>query len=515
MSDKSPRPTAEFERSAAEDQGEVLLGGFRAFLKILAFVSLMSAVNPGRAQESATGPATSNLPPSVKLTAQQDHKRMMDLLKITSLRPGANGLNPKAPNAANYDESKANPYPRLPDPLVLKNGDRVTTAEAWWTRRRPEIVEDFDREVYGRVPKEPPRVNWEVTNATREKVGDVPVITKQLIGHVGNSAYPPIRVEIRLTLTTPAGASGPVPVIMEFGFGGFGFRPGGPGAATKKGGAPARSAAAFPPGGGPSWQSLVLAKGWGYAILVPNSIQADNGAGLTSGIIGLCNKGQPRKPDDWGALRAWAWGASRALDYFETDPAVDAKQVGIEGLSRYGKAALVAMAYDPRFAIGFIGSSGEGGAKLHRRNFGELVENVAGSGEYHWVAGNFLKYAGPLTWDDLPVDAHELIALCAPRPTFISYGASEGPGAEGLPAEGQWVDQRGSFMAAVAAGPVFRLLGKKDLGTTEFPPVETALIDGELAFRQHRGGHTTGPNWPTFLTFASRYIKGPPIKASP
>ena len=141
----------------------------------------------------------------------------------------------------------------------------------------------------------------------------------------------------------------------------------------------------------------MLAKGWGYAIIVPNSIQADNGAGLTRGIIGLCNKGQPRKPDDWGALRAWAWGASRALDYFETDKAVDAKQVGIEGLSRYGKAALVAMAYDPRFAIGFIGSSGEGGAKLHRRNFGELVENLTGSGEYHWMAGNFLKYGGPLT----------------------------------------------------------------------------------------------------------------------
>ncbi len=197
-----------------------------------------------------------------------------------------------------------------------------------------------------------------------------------------------------------------------------------------------------------------------------------------------------------------AWGASRALDYFETDKSVDAKQVGIEGLSRYGKAALVAMAYDQRFAIGFIGSSGEGGAKLHRRNFGELVENLAGAGEYHWMAGNFIKYGGPLTWNDLPVDAHELIALCAPRPTFISYGAAEGPGAEG-----KWVDQRGSFMAAVAAGPVFKLLGKKDLGTTEFPEVETALIDGELAFRQHRGGHTTGPNWPTFLTFASRYIK--------
>jgi hypothetical protein len=441
----------------------------------------------------------SALPAPVQLTAQQDHKRLMDLLHIESLRPGANGNNRQAPNAANYDESKANPYPSLPDPLVLKNGEKVTTAETWWKQRRPEIVEDFDREIYGRVPKDAPKVTWEVASTTNDKNGDIPVITKKLVGHVDNSSYPQITVDIQLTLTTPASASGPVAVMMEFGFGGFGPRRGPAGAAPKKaagGGGPGG------PGGGPSWQQQVLAKGWGYAIIVPNSIQADNGAGLTKGIIGLCNKGQPRKVDDWGALRTWAWGASRALDYFETDSAVDAKQVAIEGLSRYGKAALVAMAYDTRFAIGFIGSSGEGGAKLHRRNFGELVENVAGSGEYHWVAGNFLKYAGPLTWNDLPVDAHELIALCAPRPTFISYGASEGPGAEG-----QWVDQRGSFLAAVAAGPVFELLGKKGLGTTEFPAMETGLTGGELAWRQHRGGHTTGPNWPTFLEFADRYIK--------
>jgi len=274
-----------------------------------------------------------------------------------------------------------------------------------------------------------------------------------------------------------------------------------------------------PPGGGPGgkpWTHQVLEKGWGYAILSPTSIQADTGGrvggpggggayqGLTTGIIGLCNKGQPRKPDDWGALRAWGWGASRALDYFETDKAVDARQVGIEGLSRYGKAAIVTMAYDERFAVGFIGSSGAGGAKLHRRDYGEKVENVAGWGEYHWMAGNYIKYAGPLTAKDLPVDAHELVALCAPRPVFISVGS--------LQVEGGWVDAKGMFLAGVGAGPVYKLLGKKELGTTEFPKQETALIDGEIAFRQHEGGHTTGPNWPTFLTWAARYIKTPEKK---
>jgi (4-O-methyl)-D-glucuronate---lignin esterase len=423
----------------------------------------------------------------VVMTAEQDHQRMMDLLHITSLRPGANPNDPKAPNAVNYEEAKANPYPNLPDPLILKNGKPVARPRDWWNRRRAEIVEDFDREVYGRVPKSVPKVKWEVTSTTNDKNGEIPIIVKKLLGHVDNSSYPAISVDIELTLTTPAGANGPVPVIMEFG---FVFPPGF---------RLPRPPPGIPPVTGPTWQQQLLAKGWGYAILIPTSYQADNGVGLSKGIIGLSNRGQPRKPDDWGALRAWAWGASRALDYFQTDKAVDPKRVCIEGLSRYGKAALVAMAYDERFAIGFIGSSGEGGAKLHRRNFGELVENLAGTGEYHWMAGNFLKYAGPLTPNDLPVDAHELIALCAPRPVFISAGSPK--------VEGQWVDAKGMFMAAVAAGPVYILLGKKDLGTKEFPPIETTLIDGDIAFRQHSGGHTTGPNWPTFIEFASRYFR--------
>jgi hypothetical protein len=304
--------------------------------------------------------AQTDAPPSpVQLTAQQDRQRLLDLLHIQSLRPGADPRNRSAPNAANYDESKANPYPKLPDPLVLKNGKKVTTAKLWWSKRRAEIVEDFDREIYGRVPRNTPPVNWEVTARSRETNGDVPIIVKKLIGHVDNSAYPAITVNIEMTLTTPAAARGPVPVIMEFGFGRL----------SSRGPAP------------PTWQQQVLAKGWGYAVLAPASVQADNGAGLTQGIIGLVNKGQPRSVDDWGALRAWAWGASRALDYLETDKAVDARRVGIEGLSRYGKATIVTMAYDPRFAIAFVGSSGEGGVKLHRRNFGELVENVAGTSD--------------------------------------------------------------------------------------------------------------------------------------
>jgi hypothetical protein len=265
-----------------------------------------------------------------------------------------------------------------------------------------------------------------------------------------------------------------------------------------------------PPSGDPPTTQQLIADGWGYAFIDPATIQADNAQGLTRGIIGLVNKGQPRKPDQWGALRAWSWGAARGLDYLETDPAVDAKHVGIEGVSRYGKAALLTLAFEPRFAMGLIGSSGEGGAKLNRRNFGEAVENLTG-GEYYWMAGNFLKYGaseavfGSKNANDLPVDSHELIALCAPRLTFISYGVPE-------QGDAKWLDQKGSYMAAVAAGKVFRLLGAKDLGvgddyqSAEMPPVNHGLLDGQLAWRQHDGGHTDAPNVKYFIRWAGKFI---------
>ena len=448
--------------------------------------------------------APAEAPAPVTFTTPEDHRNMLEQLGITKLRPGPNG-NESAPNHANYDEALANPYPELPAVLTLQNGERVATPEMWWKQRRPEIVEDFDREVYGRIPKDVPKVTWTVTETTETKVGEVPVIEKKVQGHVDNTACPSIEVNIALTLTTPKDAKGPVPVLMMFG--GFGL---GGGRGSRGGPPPAAAGRGFGPPPGQSRSDTLIQAGWGFAMLVPNSIQADNGAGLTRGIIGLTNKGQPRKPDDWGSLRAWGWGASRALDYLETDPAVDAKLVGIEGVSRYGKAALVAMAFEPRFAMVLVGSSGEGGAKLHRRNFGEAVENLTGSGEYHWMAGNFLKYGtaeskfGSKTAADLPVDSHQLIALCAPRLTFISYGIP--------PGDAKWLDQQGSYMATVAAGPAFRLLGAKDLGTSDdyqkekMPAVNAGLLAGALAWRQHDGGHTDGPNIVHFIKWADEHL---------
>ncbi len=422
---------------------------------------------------------------SITRLSRADHAQMKQQLGISvPNRPGPSG-NPDAPNAANRNESKVNQY-ILPAPLVFRNGKPVKTAKEWWEKRRPEIVEDFDREIYGRLPKNIPAVTWTVVSVKDTTQGSYRIKEKTLRGMVDNTSYPAITVVIEMVLATPADVNGRVPVVMEFGFIRWPF-----------GNVPPESNNRLIAPTEPGWKEQLISKGWGYAILNPTSIQADNGAGLRQGIIGLVNKGEPRKPDDWGALRAWAWGASRAIDYFETDPDVDSKRLAVEGLSRYGKATVVAMAYEPRFSLAFIGSSGAGGVKILRRVFGEQVENLASSGEYHWFCGNFIKYASSLTPDDLPVDAHELVALCAPRPVFISSGSPQ--------VEGQWVDAKGMFLAGVYAGPVYKLLGKKDMGASEFPPLGTPLVSGEIAFRQHAGGHSTGPNWSTWIAWACRY----------
>ncbi len=474
-------------------------------------------------------------------TTQQDHDNMKQQLGIKKLRPGFSG-NESAPDHANYDELLANPCPQLPDILTLSNGKKITTADEWWKHRRPEIVASFEKEVYGRLPITIPKVTWTVKVTEGEFVNRIPVIVKMLVGHVDNNEYPLISVDINMMLVVPVNVKGPVPVLMM-----FSGRPSFPAPAQPPPDEMEKINAAFKelmikndpslkvifdkyPAYSPvtrlpapnffappkpdeelTPQERLLAAGWGYVTLETNSIQADNGAGLTRGIIGLVNKGQPRKPDDWGSLRAWAWGAARGLDYLETDTLVDAKRVGIEGVSRYGKAALVTLAFEPRFAVGLVGSSGKGGVTLHRRFFGEAVENLSGGGGYHWMAGNYLKYAteessfGKKTGCDLPVDSHELIALCAPRLVFVSYGIPE-------KGDARWLDQQGSWMATVAAGSVFKLLGVGDLGLSndhmkeKMPPMLTDVLNGQLAWRQHDGGHTDVPNFKFFIPWANKFL---------
>jgi lysophospholipase L1-like esterase len=464
---------------------------------LLAF--LLALVSAPGLHPSAQEAAGLVLPPPLEWSTERDYANMQRQLGITALRPGPSGRN-DAPNPANYDESVANPLPDWPDPLILDDGTPVTTAVVWWERRRPEIVAAFEREVLGRVPDVVPGVRWSVGASATGTLAGRPVTGRQLTGRVDNASYPLIEVTIDLELVVPADLDRPAPLVIMFRAGtleqALGREP---------------SPRPQPPPDYPPATEQLIAAGWGFAFLDPRKVQADSGAGLTRGIIGLVNAGQARKPDDWGALRAWAWAASRALDYLETDGSVDATRVGIEGVSRYGKAALVAMSFDTRFAVALIGSSGAGGVSPYRRNFGELVETLTGAGEYHWMAGNFLKYGtaesvfGEMNAGDLPVDAHSLLALAAPRPVFVSYGIPE-------KGDSLWLDQQGSYMTTVAAGRVYRLVGATDLGTNEDyrsatkPPVNRGLLDGALAWRQHDGGHTDGPNWVHFIPWAEREL---------
>jgi hypothetical protein len=458
---------------------------------ILSLVStvVIAATNPVRAQ-IALSENTQQSPPV--LTAEQDRARLLGLLglKASDLR-SAPVTDARSPRSANYDEAKANVYPKLPDALTFKNGQPVKTA-ADWSKRRREIEADFDREILGRIPSALPPVTWHILKVTQEKYGGVDVVTRRLQGRVedGNASS---SFNIDLLLTLPVHAIGPVPVVMELAFArDFEMAVSGP------------LDSYVPTQWGVDGRP-VLQRGWGFAILNPVSYQKDDGSGLMDGIIGFVNHGKPRKLNDWGVLKAWAWGANESRRYFETDKAVDAKRIALAGHSRFGKAVLVTMAYYPEFAVGYVSSSGEGGAKLYRHIYGETIPNLASVSLYHWFDGNFLRYAGPLNAGDLPVDNHELIALCAPRPLFIGGGSDAGDGYAN-PDGDAWADPKGMFLAESAAAPVYRLLGKKDLGTTTFPPMGTALVSGDLAFRQHDAGHTPQPNWPYFLEFASRYL---------
>jgi hypothetical protein len=449
--------------------------------------------------------------------ALTDHQEMMAKLKITApLRPGpagrlnADGTAPA--NYANYDESKATAKSPVPPLLVMNDGRRITTP-AMWEQHRKELFEIFDREFFGRLPEAAKtiKVTWEVTATTQGMSGNVPTVTRTLVGHVDPTYYPAIKVDIAASVTTPANAAGKVPVIIQWGGGAGGGRA----------------------GGGAAWQQSAISLGWGYGNLNPGSIQADSGNNnqLRQGIIGLINKGESRKVDDWGALRAWAWGAGKLMDFFEQDSLVDAKQIAFEGHSRYGKATLATLVYEPRVFTGFVSSSGEGGAKLWRHLVGEQVESLAAPSEYHWMTPNFIKYAGPLTVDDLPADTHQFIALVAPRPIFVSGGEyvefndNSHPGSRW--SGESWQDTPGTFMATAGASPVWKLLGKKPLSNTKLglifdnvpdplkakmPPPLTPLIGGDVAFRQHDQGHTDAPNWSTFLEFCGHYFKSPGVK---
>jgi hypothetical protein len=450
----------------------------------------MLTVSPALSQQTAQQSTTQQ---QIATASAAMHQKELELAGVKKTVTPHAGRDRNDPNFANFDEAKADTGAPLPAVLKANNGAKITTAAQWWHVRRPQIVAAFESEVYGRVPANAPKITWHVTETVNETVGGHAMITRKLVGHAGNAADPTINVDILMNVTTPANAKGRVPLMLMIG-------------SVRPFRMPANFKLNQP--AVPSAEEQMAAAGWGYATIDTASIQADNSAGLTSGVIGLSNHGQMRHLHDWGVLRAWAWGCSRALDWMATDSRIDAHRVGIFGHSRNGKAALVTLAFDQRFAAGYISSSGAGGAALYRRNYGEGIGNLT-SDEAHWFTPAFLRYgAVDHSPAELPVDSHELIALAAPRPLFIGGGMLMLDPPEAVPGDA-WVDPKGMFMAASAASPVWKLLGSKGLETDQFPKLGTALTQGRIGFRQHEYGHTPLPNWSTFIGFMQPYWKQP------
>jgi hypothetical protein len=415
---------------------------------------------------ASAAPVEKSIPPALKDTEGR------------TLRRAATG------HVTNYYEEKVPPY-TLPDVLKLSDGRVVSSVEMWFKLRRPEILKLYETEIYGRVPSSAPKVRFEVAEPT------VPVLNgaatrKHIAGHFGEAAGGPL---VNLMIYRPTEAKGPLPLVLHITFGGDPSLQAAPAPATPGSHPPRRFNDAGP-------IAEILAHGYAYAILRYTEIQPDNAAGHTSGVMGLAlHPGQTvPAPDEWGTISAWTWGLSRIMDYLATDPDVDATRVALVGHSRLGKTVLWAGATDPRFALIYSSQGGEMGSALARRDYGETVDDMAGNYGYQF-AGNFQKYAGH--WNDMPVDAHMLIALSAPRPVFVSGGSGD-----------QWSDPRGEFLAMVAAGPVWRLLGKPDLGTTEMPPLDVPVASGTLAYLDHEGPHTINAlDWKTFLDFADRQLQ--------
>lgn len=381
----------------------------------------------------------------------------------------------KTGHVSNYDESKVGHY-TLPDPLVLANGKPVLDAKTWEAQRRPEILRMYETEIYGRIPSGAPRVLWRVAETSTQSTPGA--LTKRIVGGIGDAAHAP---QIHLSLYTPANAKSPVPVVLMVNFHSNDSPP-------QNGSDAAQTEAAV--------TGDILSRGWDVATVGYQDVQPDRADSLNEGVIGLTSAAMHRQPgpDEWGAISAWAWGISRILDYLQTDKFVDPKHIAGFGHSRLGKTVLWASALDQRIAAVYASCPGEMGAALSRRDFGETVDDMAQNFPY-WFAGNFQKWVGH--WNDMPVDAHMLIALSAPRPVFITGGSKD-----------QWADPRGEFLAEVAAGPVYRLLGKKDLGTDQLPALDTPLISGDLGWYYHTGPHAaTAEDWKVFLDFLGKYFR--------
>jgi hypothetical protein len=393
----------------------------------------------------------------------------------------------------NYDESKVGTY-TLPDPLVFKNGKPVRNPREW-KRRREEIIELFEANVFGRSPKKRP-VKFEVFDIDKSALGGK-AVRKQVTIYFSLDKNGP---KADLLIYIPSGASKPVPMFLTLNFWGnqsvindTGIRL--PTIWDPKTHERLRASEESRGHDKEFEVEKILARGYGFATICYQNIEPDFKGGYRDGIRPLFLRPGQTEPshDDWGAIGAWAYGLSRAMDYLEKDKSVDSKRVAIMGHSRLGKTVLWAGAMDTRFAMVISSCSGEGGASLYRRNYGETITNLVGAFPY-WFSASFQEFADHV--DRLPVDAHELIALIAPRPVYITGGEDD-----------RWADPKGEFLACVGAGPAYRLLGAIDLGTDEMPAIDRPIMH-TIGFHVRTGKHAvTSFDWDQFLAFADMHLR--------
>ena len=399
----------------------------------------------------------------------------------------------------NYDEQKVPEY-TLPDPLLMSNGNKVANARAWRSERRPEILDLFRTHVYGRSPVERPvNMLFKVFDLDRKALGGLAVRKQVTVFFTGDEKGPKMDILVFL----PKNVEKPVPTFVLLNFGGnhtvhtdpkirlsmIWMRPGA-GVENHRATEQSRgkSASRFP-------IEQILKRGYGLATIYYGDIDPDFHDGFKNGVHPAFDtrSDHGRESDAWGSIGAWAWGLSRAMDYFETDADIDQSKVAVLGHSRLGKTALWAGAQDQRFAIVISNNSGCGGAALSRRCFGETVKRINTSFP-HWFCENFKKFNG--REDELPVDQHMLIALIAPRPVYVASAD-----------EDLWADPRGEFLSCRQAGPVYQLLGEVGLPVKQMPDLNQPVRGGRVGYHIRSGRHAlTEYDWKRYMDFADGHF---------
>jgi hypothetical protein len=418
------------------------------------------------------------------------------VLPLTAIAPltGAN-MQPPRPN---YDESRVPAYD-LPDPLVASNGERITSSKAWLDKRRPELIRIFEENVYGRGLGDPKSLSFETLSVSRDALEGA-AVRKQVRVRFSPQAGGPA---MTILLYLPAHAREPVPVFVGLNFEGnqtvqsdpgillpTGWMPNAPGMENNKATEATRGSDAH------SWPvSMIVAHGYGVATVYAGDIAPDHTDNFGEGVFPLFYRPGQTKPeaDEWGTVAAWAWGLSRIVDYLETDRDVDKRRLIVIGHSRMGKAALWAGAQDTRFALVVSNDSGEGGAALARRKFGERTEDL-NTRFPHWFCANYKQYNGKE--ETLPVDSNELLALVAPRPLYVASAEDD-----------QWADPKGEFLGAKGATPVYRLFGEEGLGAEAMPPPEQPIMT-IVGYHVRHGKHAiTEYDWTQYINFADKQLK--------